>query len=150
MSTCFIDTTTLLYPMDSREPVKRVKAAAWLKRLRDSDQLILSPQILNEGYWVLRRKSEFNVPLAQARAYVSTFMSWVRAPMTAAQTRTAWEIEERHGVRFWDALILASANAAGCAYFVSEDLNDGQAYGGVVAINPFRHAPEDVLGPSAR
>jgi predicted nucleic acid-binding protein len=41
---------------------------------------------------------------------------------------------------------LASANAANCTHFLSEDLNDGQAYGELVAVDPFRHAPEDVLG----
>jgi hypothetical protein len=33
-----------------------------------------------------------------------------------------------------------------CTHFLSEDLNDGQAYGELVAVDPFRHAPEDVLG----
>jgi predicted nucleic acid-binding protein len=60
-----------------------------------------------------------------------------------------WLIQDRYGLRFWDALLVASANAAKCAYFLSEDLNDGQAYGSVVAIDPFRHAPEDVLGRGA-
>ncbi len=40
------------------------------------------------------------------------------------------------------------ANAAGCGHFLSEDLNDGQVYGSVRVINPFRHAPDDVLGPA--
>ncbi len=45
-----------------------------------------------------------------------------------------------------DALLLASANAAGCRHFLTEDLNDGQLYGDVRVVDPFRHAPEDVLG----
>jgi predicted nucleic acid-binding protein len=46
--------------------------------------------------------------------------------------------------------LLASANDAGCEYFLSEDLNDGQTYGAVTVVNPFRHAPADVLGAAAR
>jgi predicted nucleic acid-binding protein len=62
----------------------------------------------------------------------------------------AFAVEDRYGVRFWDALLLAGANAAGCGYFLSEDLNDGQAYGGVTVVNPFRHSHQDVLGPPVR
>ena len=40
----------------------------------------------------------------------------------------------------WDALILTSAKKAGCAVVYTEDLNDGQKYGSVKAVNPFRGA----------
>ena len=71
-------------------------------------------------------------------------------PLTNGGLDEAWRLEDRYGVSFWDSLLLASANAAGCDYFLSEDLNDGQAYGGVTVIDPFRHAPQDVLGPPVR
>jgi predicted nucleic acid-binding protein len=77
-------------------------------------------------------------------------MNWTKAPLLADTLGEAFSMEDRYGVRFWDALLLASANAAGSAYFLSEDLNDGQLYGAVRAINPFRHTPEDVLGAAAR
>jgi len=47
-------------------------------------------------------------------------------------------IEERFGLSFWDALVVASAQEAGVEVLWSEDLNDGQAYGSVVVRNPFR------------
>lgn len=68
------------------------------------------------------------------------------SPPTTELIEQAWSLQDRYGVQWWDALLLASANAAGCHLFFSEDLNDGQTYGGVTAINPFRHRPEDVLG----
>ena len=46
---------------------------------------------------------------------------------------------------FWDALLLASAGQAGCSAFLSEDLNDGQVYGEVTVVSPFRHEPEGVM-----
>jgi predicted nucleic acid-binding protein len=61
---------------------------------------------------------------------------------------SAFGIEDRYSLRFLDGLMIASANAAGCSHFLSEDLNDGQLYGGVRAVNPFRHGPGDVLGPA--
>lgn len=35
-------------------------------------------------------------------------------------------------------LMIAAANKAGCSTMYTEDLNDGQKYGNVVAINPFK------------
>jgi predicted nucleic acid-binding protein len=69
--------------------------------------------------------------------------------LIGATLSEAFDIEDCFGVRFWDALLLASASAAGCSHFLSEDLNDGQVYGGVTVDNPFRHSPADVLGAAA-
>jgi predicted nucleic acid-binding protein len=111
---------------------------------------VLSPQVLNESYWVVRRKPQFAYVRPKVRAYLGEYVPWASAPLTGATLQEAFVIEDRFGVRFWDALLLASANAAGCSHFLSEDLNDGQRYGSVTAINPFSHAPADVLGAAAR
>ncbi|HEX3916907.1 MAG TPA: hypothetical protein VHW60_06175 [Caulobacteraceae bacterium] len=140
----------MIYPLDLREPAKRARCAAWLKVLRDRRLLTLSPQVLNETYWVVRRKPEFAPLRLGIRAYLQDYSRWTTAPLKSDTLADSFLIEDRFGARFWDALLLASANAAGCDYFLSEDLNDGQSYGGVVVVNPFRHAPEDVLGAAPR
>ncbi len=38
----------------------------------------------------------------------------------------------------WDATILAAAVELGCTTIYSEDMNDGQDYGGVRVVNPFK------------
>ena len=38
---------------------------------------------------------------------------------------------------FWDALIVAAAHAAECAYLLTEDLSHGQLLDGVLVVNPF-------------
>ena len=40
--------------------------------------------------------------------------------------------------RFYDARMIAAVNKAGCSTMYTEDLNDGQKYGNVVSINPFK------------
>ena len=40
--------------------------------------------------------------------------------------------------QFYDSLMLAAAESAGCGEILTEDLNDGQLYGTVRAINPFK------------
>jgi predicted nucleic acid-binding protein len=146
----FVDSTTLIYFADRNAPAKRARASEWLKSLARSKTLLLSPQVLNEVYWVLHRKQHLRTTKTRARALVRLFAPFAVAPLAPSLVPQAWRIEDRYGLSYYDALLLASANVAGCAYFLSEDLNDGQRYGSVQAINPFRHAPDDVLGRALR
>ena len=41
-------------------------------------------------------------------------------------------------IAIWDAMIIEAARGAGCIRVLSEDLQDGRDYGGVVVENPFR------------
>ena len=145
----FADSTTLIYPLDREEPEKAKRSEAWLRILRESENLVLSPQVLNESYWVVRRKPQFAHVRPLVRTYLGEYVRWATAQLVGATLTEAFAIEDRFQVRFWDALLLASANAAGCSHFLSEDLSDGQVYGAVTVVNPFRHAPEDVLGAAA-
>ena len=49
----------------------------------------------------------------------------------------AIDLHERFQLRYWDALIIATAKHEGCEVVVSEDLNHGQDYDGVRVTNPF-------------
>jgi len=40
-------------------------------------------------------------------------------------------------LQYWDAAMLTAAGALGVRRFYSEDLSDGQDYGGVRVVNPF-------------
>jgi predicted nucleic acid-binding protein len=112
--------------------------------------MTVSLQVLNETYAVVRRKPEFARFRQEVLPFLEEMTVWLCAPLTAELLTDAWRIEDQYKTSFWDALLLASANDAGCSYFLSEDLNDGQVYGAVTAVNPFRHTPEDVLGAAAR
>jgi len=48
----------------------------------------------------------------------------------------ALEIEQRHKISFWDALIVQSALTSGATVLYSEDLAAGQRYGTIRVINP--------------
>ncbi|MGI9170081.1 MAG: PIN domain-containing protein [Caulobacteraceae bacterium] len=132
--------------MDPTDGGKRETCVAWLKVLRRARALILSPQVLNEAYAVVVRKPAFSPARADVRAHLGDYAAWTTAPLTAATLTEGWRLQVRHRIGFWDSLLLASANAAGCAFFLSEDLNDGQTYGAVRAVDPFRHPPADVIG----
>lgn len=149
MPSVFVDTNVILYARDLNAPEKRAAAQGWLRTLAGLKAVILSRQVINEAYFNLIRRRHFALTPQIARAAVAPLEAFVRAPSNAQTLREAWELEDRYGLSFWDALLMASANAVPCSHFLSEDLNDGQLYGNVRVINPFRHAPQDVLGRPA-
>jgi predicted nucleic acid-binding protein len=57
----------------------------------------------------------------------------VDVELVQASLRTA----NRFHISLWDAAVIEAARAMGCGAVLSEDLNDGQDYDGVVVENPF-------------
>ena len=45
----------------------------------------------------------------------------------------------RYNIQFFDSLLLVAAQENGCDEILTEDLNDGQMYGSVKAVNPFKN-----------
>ena len=59
-------------------------------------------------------------------------------PVTEDLVFAAIEVKTRHQISYWDAAIIAAAEALGARELYSEDLNDGQDYGPVRVVNPFK------------
>ena len=51
----------------------------------------------------------------------------------------AWAIQDRFKSSWWDALIISAAQLGGCAFLLSEDLQDGGQFDAVMVVNPFQH-----------
>lgn len=135
----FVDTNVLLYARDPRDAGKQQRALLWLDTLWNDAQGRLSPQVLHEFYWNVRRK--LAVASADAREDVRAYRAWVHVAIDAPLTEAAFEIESRDGLSFWDALILAAAERSGCERLLSEDLTEGRRYGSVLVVNPFTTPP---------
>jgi len=56
----------------------------------------------------------------------------------AETTRRAVEAHAAYHIHFYDGLIIAAAERAGCQRIWSEDLNPSQKYFGITVANPFR------------
>ena len=95
----------------------------------------VSVQVLQELYVNLERRG---VPHDEAARIVDDFTSWPVVENTLDLLHSAFDEQARWKISFWDALIIAAARASGANELVTEDLNHGQDYGGVRAINPFR------------
>lgn len=67
--------------------------------------------------------------------------SWKRFPIldtSIALVEAALASKIQWQLSYWDAAIIEAARMSGCDTVLSEDLNDGQDYGGVTVRNPFR------------
>jgi predicted nucleic acid-binding protein len=136
----FVDTNTVVYTRDLRDPWKASRAAQWLARLDAMRSLVVSPQVLNEAYSVGIRKFPGAGRDAVAE-WVSAFIPYCTAPMDAKVFGTALAVEREFRFSWWDSLILASAMRAGCAYLLSEDMQHRQTVGSLRVIDPFREEP---------
>ncbi len=66
------------------------------------------------------------------------FLDLWRCNVTPELARRALDVQDKYGISFYDALIVATAESLGCHEILTEDLNDGQTYCGMVAVNPFK------------
>jgi len=69
---------------------------------------------------------------------VTDYLAWQVVVNNGDSILEALELEERYQISFWDALVIQATGAAGAEVLYSEDLSDGQIYGSVRVINPFR------------
>ena len=131
----FLDTNVILSAYDIDAPQKRAIALQILRDGWDAPGTVaLSVQVLQELHVNLTRRG---VTLAEATAIVRDFDDWPVVETTHALLLAALDEQARWRISLWDALILAAARTAGAAELVTEDLNDGQDYGGVRVWNPF-------------
>jgi len=135
----FVDTNVLLYLVSTapKEAGKKRIAAGIL----EGDDVALSVQVLQEFYvQATRPRSSGKGELThrQAAQLVEAFLRFSVKEMTVEVLQAALATKERYGISFWDASILEAARSLGCAMVLSEDLADGQSYGTVKVVNPFR------------
>jgi predicted nucleic acid-binding protein len=142
----FVDTNVLVYARDRTDEAKHRRALEWLAVLWDERAGRMSWQVLQEYYVTVTRKLQPPRDTDDAREDVASLVTWQPIPVEVSVMDSAWAIEDRFGLSWWDALIVAAAQAGECTHLLTEDLQDGQAFGDVVVVNPFAHAPGKVLG----
>lgn len=133
----FLDTDVLLYGVSTVDD-ERPKAEQ-ARAILASRDLALSVQVLQEFYVQATRGSRPDA-LAhdQAAALVESFLRFTVAETTVEVMRAALAAHRRWQISYWDAAILEAARSLRCEVVLSEDLADGQDYGGVRVENPFR------------
>jgi len=131
----FVDANVFVYSQDRRDSAKHQRASDWLDVLWRDRSGRTSAQAVSEFYAVATRKLAMAPLVAWAEA--ERYFAWNPQPVDEALLRRAREIELRYKISWWDSMIVAAAQLQDCVLLLTEDLQDGVAYGSVIARNPF-------------
>jgi predicted nucleic acid-binding protein len=134
----FVDTNVLVYSYDVDAGEKHEMAKSVVVDLWGSRAGAVSTQVLQEFYLTVTRKVPKPLTRQEARNVIDTYRAWPVHRPDVADLIAASELEERHRLSFWDALVIVSAQQSGARTLLSEDLNHGQRIGDLIVVNPFR------------
>ena len=131
----FFDTNVLVYAAvgTGKDESKRKRALDLIQ----SEDFGTSAQVLQEFFVTVVKKASRPLSAAQALEWIEQWAAFPCQPIDRELVQIAVGLSERFTISYWDAAILAAAEALGSRIVYSENLNDGQQYGEVRVINPF-------------
>ena len=132
----FIDTNVVVYASDPSDQRKNELAVEILADAFDNDKYVISSQVLNE--FVNTALNKLKKTDEEVVGHLRQLKTIRVVPVSDEWLERAIEIRSRYDLQFYDSLLLAAAEALGCDEFLTEDLNDGQIYGSVKVVNPFK------------
>jgi predicted nucleic acid-binding protein len=132
----FLDTNVLVYSYDIADPGKQEIAQSLVRKALAGD-MVTSAQVLGEFAATLLHKVAPRVDPAELTAILDALGPIPTVATDADLVRRAVEVQGRYGLHFYDSMIIAAAERAGCERIWSEDLNSGQKYFGISVQNPF-------------
>jgi len=129
----FVDSNVWLYAFMDEESPKHAPANA----LIGQPDIVLSTQVVNEVCNNLIRKAGYNE--AEIQQTLQNFEN--RYPILDINIpiiRQASILRTAYRLSYWDSIILATAQDAGCSIVYSEDMQDGLKIGLMTIRNPFK------------
>ena len=132
----FIDTNIAVYAHDHGDPEKRRHATDLLRER--AAELVVSPQVLSEFYWVVTRRLRPALSHLDAAAATRFLAQLPVVPIDAVLVLGAIDTAKSCQLAYWDALIVEAAATGGCERLYTEDLGHGARIRGVEVVNPFR------------
>ena len=133
---CFLDTNVLGYAF-SNLPADAPKRAS-AEKIMLQHRYGISVQVLQELYVVLTRKAQIQMPATHAQTVIMNFQGTPCVVLDSALVLAGIAISIRYQTSYWDGAIIAAAERLHAPVLYSEDLADGQRYGAVTVVNPFK------------
>jgi len=138
MAQVFLDTNVLLYAArDELAPRDAGKRAIAIELLANHD-FAISGQVLAEFYHNAVRRGERRLSHEEALEWIDKLAEQPCLAVDADLVAAGATMAERYHLSYWDGAMLAAADQLGAETFYTEDLNHGQRYGNVTAVNPFK------------
>jgi predicted nucleic acid-binding protein len=132
----FIDTNIAVYAYDSSGGTKQTTAQQVLREAAVRREGVISVQVLGEFFHATVTRKRL-LTSDKARGAIAALRHLEVASLDETTVDGALDLHDRFQLRYWDALIVATAKLSGCTHVLSEDLNAGQDYDGVTIVNPF-------------
>lgn len=137
----FLDTNIFAYAAHPSSSSKTEISRRLIEDGLDSGNGIVSYQVVQEFFSAAFRK--FPKPMSGAEA--EEFLNTVFRPLLAVHSSpalfvSALQIYRQHSFSWYDSLIVAAAQEAGCSVLYTEDMQDGLRIGNLKVENPFHHA----------
>jgi predicted nucleic acid-binding protein len=132
----FLDTNIVLYAFDDRDQRKQTIAQEFVRRAVRTE-CVISVQVLSEISNTILSKLTVSNSIDLLREILDQLEPVPTVCPDERTVRRAVDCRERYGLDFFDGMIIAAAERAGCKTIWSEDLNAGEEYFGVKVANPF-------------
>jgi predicted nucleic acid-binding protein len=133
----FVDTQVLVYARDPRDPAKRALANEWLRLLWSEERGRTSYQVLSEYYDFVTQILKSPSDRDDVWDDVQHYLTWCPQEIDVEVLVGAREIQQRYSLEWKDCLVVSAAQAQDCVLVLSEGLQDGAEYAGIVVRSPF-------------
>jgi predicted nucleic acid-binding protein len=134
----FLDTNIFVYTFDATASAKARRAQQLIREALATRRGLISYQVVQEFFNIALKRFAQPMSVAEAEQYLAT----VFRPLLAVHSSPALYLEAlrlsgKHGMSWYDALIVAAASASQCDILYSEDLQHGRKLEGLRIQNPF-------------
>lgn len=140
-STVFVDADVLVYARDASEGDRQLRADEWMLHLWRSRTGRVSYLVLTEYYDFVTRRLDPGLEPPVAREDVRDLLAWRPLEVDPAVLDGAWSLQMHHGLPWWRALTVSTAQAGGCRFLLTASLAHGRAFDGLEVVNPFENLP---------
>jgi predicted nucleic acid-binding protein len=138
MSGDFLDSNVFVYLFDETDDRKRRIAERLVREALAHGTACISFQVAQETLHVLTKQLKRPAGAEDARRLLASVLApLMRVLPSATLYEQALDVRSRTGYGFYDSLVVAAAQSAGCRRLLSEDLQHGQRLGRLVIENPF-------------
>lgn len=134
----FLDTNVFVYSFDHSARKKAARAKQLIREALATQKGMTSYQVAQEFFNVALKRFVRPMKPAEAEQYLGT----VIRPLVGVQSSItlygeAMRLYGQGGLSWFDSLIVAAAQKAGCDVLYTEDLQHGQRFGNLRVVNPF-------------
>lgn len=136
MPTVCVDTNIWIYALSAPKQGDATKHQLAQHSIQNAGNITLTPQIINELGFALRRKHAWNDDDLRPIFTQLLDSCSLHIPSSGWHLK-ALDLRSAYALSYWDSLIVAAALEANCNMLITEDMQHQQQIEGLRIVNPF-------------